>query len=513
MRIAFVYPNLGGQVGFPYGAAHLSALARRRGHETLLFNLNERLDAMSDEEFLERIRKFDADVIGFSIVTVQWPEALRLARLVRERTDATTIAGGVHVTMRPLEVLESGAFDYAFVGEAEGPFEATLERFERGEDAAGIPGVWSADDDRDGGGTFAPLPDLRALPMPDYEFCDFQALIDARDGWVGLLAGRGCPFRCSYCFNHRFVDLYRDALGVPAHGLNYIRTRAPRQVLDEMRYLLERYRGVRTFIFDDDIFTLERPFMEEFLKLYAEAGAPVPLVVNAHVKLFDLATARALRDANCRIVKFGLESGSSGLRRRVLRRYMSDAAIERAFAAAAEAGLHTSAFVMLGLPYETVGDLRATVKLLAKIRPGRFRWSVFYPFVGTEAHRMACEGGFIVEEKMESLRNFFTESPLDFGPEQNLLVDKLNAAYPWFVNAEGETDCARVYRPLVKEIMRLDAEAWAERKPRIEAEDAEISAEMVRRNVSHYAVRYNRFMGVRSDYFLSEDSYDGGAAG
>ena len=41
------------------------------------------------------------------------------------------------------------------------------------------------------------------------------------------------------------------------------------------------------------------------------------------------------------------------------------------------------------VPPETEEELLDTVRLLGRIKPGRFRWSVFYPFPGTRAAKIA----------------------------------------------------------------------------------------------------------------------------
>ena len=69
----------------------------------------------------------------------------------------------------------------------------------------------------------SPFPALETLPGKDYAIFDFQKMIDAKDGWVGIMASRGCPFRCTYCFNHQIVERYTTDLQVPAAQLNYIR--------------------------------------------------------------------------------------------------------------------------------------------------------------------------------------------------------------------------------------------------------------------------------------------------
>ena len=75
---------------------------------------------------------------------------------------------------------------------------------------------------------------------------------------------------------------------------------------------------------------------------------------------------------------------------------------------------------------------------------------------------------------------------------------------PWFVNAYSGLPVADFYRKKIEEILALDEKSWQARVPRLVQEDREISADFVKQGLSHYAIKYNRFMGVISDYFLSE---------
>jgi hypothetical protein len=51
----------------------------------------------------------------------------------------------------------------------------------------------------------------------------------------------------------------------------------------------------------------------------------------------------------------------------------------------------------------------------------------------------------------------------------------------------------------------MDAKIWRQKADCILEEDKEISANFIRQELSHYAIKYNRFMGVISDYFTTED--------
>ncbi len=530
MRVLFVYPNLYTQMGFNHGLAALSAVLKAQGHETKLLNLNENLPPVpTDEEVYREIRDWRAGLVGFSCLTMQYQEALRLARFLRARARNDDFAlppfvvGGVHPTMVPESVMADGVWDHVGVGECEDALAELVARVERGEQpcdvrnflswkggvrpaAADAPPVADLHWLRNPVGEF---PEYADLPFPDYELFDVQRILDQKHGWFGLMTSRGCPYRCTYCLNHKIVDRYHAELARPVSDLNFFRFRPPEKMIEEIARVLERYSGIGTFILDDDLFTLNAGHAIAFSRAYKAAGFGVPWVVNSHVKRLEPTLARELADGGCRILKLGIESGSERVRRDVLKRFMSDEDILETVRTAEEHGLHTSGFVMVGLPGETREERWATVDLLARSRIGRFRTSVFYPFPGTESHRYAVEWGYVDPKKAGSLTDFTSTSALDFGEEQNLFVEKLATCMPWFVNARlerfGEAPASARYGALVEDVLGQGRGAWERFQLHVPELDQELSREATRAGELHYSIRYNAFMGVRSDYVLAEE--------
>lgn len=505
MKILFIYPNAGSQVGFNYGVAHLAAVLQQAGHEVVLWQFCEELAPLPTQvELTDRLKQLSPDLIGFSVVTNQWAYALEIAGWIKEASTVPLLFGGVHALAAGEEVLRSMMFDYIMVGEAEEALLEFVERLEAGQDLTSVRNLGWLDKGEVCINPVRPLPELTRLPVKDYSIFDFQRLIDAKQGWVGIMASRGCPFSCTYCFNHQMVKHYRKDLDCSFGDLKYIRHFDVEQVVGEIDYLLHHYERIKMFIFDDDLFTFYPEYVTQFCEAYQKVSS-LPFVVNAHVGFFDEDRARNLAAANCRIVKFGVESGSPRIRKEILNRHMSNEAIAQAMAIAKAHGMHTSVFLMIGLPNETEDDLLATIKLMAETQPGRYRWTYFFPFPNTQAYDLAMKSEGIQPERMANLKNFTNASCLDFGPKHNLLLEKVGKIMPWFVNAYSDLPVAGVYRERVDTLIAMDRQEWDDQKDGILEEDRLLSARFVKEGLSHYAVKYNPFMGVISDYFTSQE--------
>jgi hypothetical protein len=226
--------------------------------------------------------------------------------------------------------------------------------------------------------------------------------------------------------------------------------------------------------------------------------------VNAHVQVFSDDLAKALKDSGCLIVKFGVESGSDRIRREVLWRYMTNHTIERAFEAAHGQDLHTSAFIMFGLPKEGKAEVLETLELCARVKMGRFRWALFFPFPGTAGHAIAESLDLIDHDKMQRLGNYFDGTCLRFGSEQDLWLEKVGKVCHWWVNALSDWPCAPIYRDLVNEVEALDRDGWDEAKKTVHDRDQELSEELLEKRIPHYSIRYSPVMAVHSDFVLRE---------
>jgi hypothetical protein len=117
---------------------------------------------------------------------------------------------------------------------------------------------------------------------------------------------------------------------------------------------------------------------------------------------------------------------------------------------------------------------------------------------------MSRQGGVIDFNRMDSLNNFTEESCLDFGPEQNLWIHKLQKIFPWQVNAHAPFPAAQEYREMTRQIEALPAEEWEKVQGTILAMDQEAATRLAAAGREHYAIRFNPFMAVHSDWNENE---------
>jgi hypothetical protein len=153
---------------------------------------------------------------------------------------------------------------------------------------------------------------------------------------------------------------------------------------------------------------------------------------------------------------------------------------------------------MVGFPHETIPEIEETIDLLARIKPGRFRWSIFFPFINTRAYEIAREGGFIDFDKLESLTNFTDESALDFGPKHNRYLKRLATTFPWHVNARAGLPSSSMYERLIEHADKIGDDEWSDAEERIIELDKRLSSLLDLSGDVHYGYKYNLFTAVRS---------------
>ena len=127
------------------------------------------------------------------------------------------------------------------------------------------------------------------------------------------MAARGCPYKCSYCFNVKYNENYKGKGKV-------VRCRTPRQIIDEIKWVMERY-PLDHVSFLDDLFILKpKEWLVEFSRLFKEEiGLQWSCTVRANTaNLGGETTISMLSDSGLSWVWMGVESGDQKVANEIL---------------------------------------------------------------------------------------------------------------------------------------------------------------------------------------------------
>jgi radical SAM superfamily enzyme YgiQ (UPF0313 family) len=343
---------------------------------------------MSWEEIKQKIEDSKAEVFGISSsFTPYHGEALNIAQMIKEwDRRKIVVMGGSHVSCDPEGVLKNPFVDYAILGEGEIRFPLFLEQVEKG----GVKGLEKIDGivyRKRGEIYINPLKtfiqDLDTLPHPSRELLELDRYRMKKKRSTVMITSRGCPHGCAYCSTH---------LVMGAH----FRTRSPEGILQEMIECQRRY-SIQTFDIEDDNFTFNKDRARELMNLIIETFGEETLELSAmngvSFASLDGELLRLMKRAGFKTINLSLVSTDTSTKER-MRRPEAVIGFDKILEEVERVGLHVIAYVILGMPDQTIDEMVNTIiYLMGKqvlIGP-----SIYYPTPGTPLFEKCKENGFL----------------------------------------------------------------------------------------------------------------------
>ena len=226
---------------YPYELAYLSSILKQEtDYQIKMFDGN--LLQLDYKQYFDLIKEELPDYLIMETSTAVYNEDLKLAKKLKGYCNTKIIFAGQHSTAMPEKVLKDGV-DLVCLGE----FENTLlEYFTNGENS-NISGIYP-------NGYNIPL-DINILPFPEDEDIKRNQYYyiggsDYRE--IEFFATRGCPIKCNYCV---CGNLYYKP-GVP----NY-RIRAVQSIIDEIKYLKNKYPEMEGIFYDEEYHNVNKQFI------------------------------------------------------------------------------------------------------------------------------------------------------------------------------------------------------------------------------------------------------------
>ncbi|WP_168161152.1 B12-binding domain-containing radical SAM protein [Desulfatibacillum aliphaticivorans] len=373
----------------PLGLMSLAAYAReRRPGKDVFCIADERVTPRTMDDWTDLVREFHPDLIAVSAMTVEGRRLEKIAaRFKADFPEIPIIVGGPLASASGARILESGNIDYILRGEGEVGFIDFLDAKEQGDRFPERPISGLAFRNENQTLVENPMnlhvPDMDEIPIPAWDLIDlsdYQSLshftpIDSSSRYAVLFTSRGCPYGCIYC--HRiFSKKFRP--------MNAYR------VVDEMECLVKKYQ-VETFEIVDDIFNLDYGRAMEFCREIKKRGLKVRISFPNGVRgdLLDPDLIRELASVGVYEMAFAVETASPRVQKLIRKNIKLDK-IRENIAIAAEAGIFTWGFFMLGFPSETRKELMQTIKFACTSRLHGAYFFTVVPFEGTDLAAMAA---------------------------------------------------------------------------------------------------------------------------
>ncbi|MBF0429035.1 MAG: B12-binding domain-containing radical SAM protein, partial [Magnetococcales bacterium] len=364
-----------------------------------------RLDAVVGPETL---------LAGVGVMTgYQIDGAIRFSRAVKAlRQDLPVVWGGLHPSMLPEQTIRHPAADVVLIGEGEARIVAVAKHLQQGLPLNGIEGLYLRQEDE----IIATPPvssflDLNTLPLPDFNFVDADYYARQRRSFMAhgsrcldLNPDRGCPHKCSFCYNLEF---------------NRRRWRAmdPERVVDQVAQLMARHQLDAINFTSDEFFINKkrvRKICEELLKRQIQVCWHSDIRVDTFLQYEDdLLTL--LMQAGCKELTFGIESGSDRMLK-LIDKGITVAQVRKAHARLMAFGFRVNYHFMLGFPEETLNDMQQTIQLILELTQEKqvviYGPSIYIPYPGTPLFARSVAMGFQPPQDLEGWITYdWTDEP------------------------------------------------------------------------------------------------------
>ena len=350
------------------------------------------------EEIRKTIEEKKPDVVGISALsTAQYKNAELVAIISKEANPKViTVFGGADPSVRFKSILENQYCDYCVVGEGEQTFYDFIKSLSLHLPLENIKGLAYK---LNGAIQYEPrifTTNLDEFPFPALDLIDIDAYLLSKDLYRGrsnirensitLITSRGCPYNCVFC-------------SIRLHMGQRYRAHSPEYVVKLLKLCIDKY-GITNFHFEDDNLTCDKRRFEAILDRIIEENLQIrwdtPNGVRADSLNYNI--LKKIKQSGCSQLTLAIESGNQRVLDQVIKKKTKLEYSIEIVKYCKELKISTYAFYVIGLPGETINEMKDTTNLAIKL----FKeynlsplFDVATPLYGTELYEICMQDKLI----------------------------------------------------------------------------------------------------------------------
>ena len=402
MKILLVIPryNLTNEVSyryaFPLGLAYISSAIKQAGYDIDCLNLNHKKGTI--KEIVSKQLDKGYDIVCSGHTGIGYAVIEKIVQATREHTSKPkVILGGALITSEPELILNALKPDFEVLGEGERTIVELLSAIKNNKNSKEVNGIGYIEN---GKSVFTQpreqIEDLDLIPLPDFDGFGFDEYLDnmSSDVLYGeldnpraypLLASRGCPFSCSFCF-HCLGKGYRE--------------RKIKDVIKELKIAIEKY-NINSIEIYDDLFSINRERLFEFCKELKDLNCKWTCQLS--VLNLDKELLQTLKNSGCNTVSFGFESYSQEVLRS-MRKPITPEKINNAIKLCMEVKMGIQGNFIFGDTAETKQTAKETLDYWKENTKGQILIGFIQPYPGSEIYKRCLKKG-IIKDKLDFIKN------------------------------------------------------------------------------------------------------------
>ena len=383
-----VYDNDSYANWFPQGLGYIAAILKKNGICVKIYNQD--IHHYSEEHLTEYLDNEKFDVVGLSVIAgyYQYRKLLKISNAInRSKNRPFYVIGGHGPAPEPEFFLNRTQADAVIIGEGEETVVELLDAVKDHKTLQGIKGIAFRDGNNVTVNDRRPLiKDIDSIPFPAYELFPVHIYRLLRmpnsvsnDLVMPVLSGRGCTFRCTFC--------YRMDKG--------FRPRSNESIMEEIILLKQKY-GVTYIVFSDELLMSSIERVERLCADFIKNNLNVKWSCNGRLNYAKREILKLMKKAGCVFINYGIEAMDDDVLKN-MQKNLTVTQITKGIEATLSAGVSPGFNIIFGNIGDTKESLKKGVEFLLEYDDGSQMRTIrpVTPYPGCPLYYDAIKKGLI----------------------------------------------------------------------------------------------------------------------